>query len=344
MPNSMDFVAKLDQTLKRFEFSHYGWTELGQPLSLALYEDWLKAGHHGGMEYLVTHLPKKADSTTWVPRARSAILVAKNYFPHPYSSEKSLSTRTALYAVGEDYHFAFRGELEKAAESLRLDFPGEEFLCFTDSAPILERDLAARAGLGWIGKNSCVIHPQKGSLFFIGEILTSLSLTNQNPLTHDFCGTCDRCIKACPTQALEAPRVLNANKCISYWTIEAKTVAPQALREKFGDWFFGCDICQTVCPWNEKVFGKENMRRLSRQTVEPPLASDLRKILTSSNKSLEKEFAKLPYSRTRAKGLKRNAIYVIGNLQLVELKAEVEAYLVQEEYRELAEWVLKRLA
>ena len=162
---------------------------------------------------------------------------------------------------------------------MRKEFVNQQFLCFTDSAPVLERDLAFRAGLGWIGKNTCVIHPQHGSLFFLGEILTSLQLHSETPQMADFCGTCDRCIQACPTQALSV-RKLEASKCISYWTIEARMDAPEALRPKFGDWFFGCDICQTVCPWNEKAFG------LSKKPITQPspaeMIPDLRWILTTS--------------------------------------------------------------
>jgi len=340
----MDFVSKLAAAVERFPFSHYGWTKLNTPLSLGLYKEWLAAGHHGSMEYLEKHLPLKEDASLWSPKARSALVVARTYFPHPYP-EKTLSPRTALYAAGGDYHLHFRKELEELAQSLKADFQNEEFLCFTDSAPILERDLAARAGLGWIGKNSCVIHPKKGSLFFIGEILTSLDLENSAPMVNDFCGTCDRCIQACPTQAIEKPRVLNATKCISYWTIESKTVAPQNLREKFGDWFFGCDICQTVCPWNEKAFGKEAMRTLSLpQSDSPPNVDELRTILRSSNKALARAFAPLPYSRARSQGLKRNALYVIGNLKLRALRDEVRLFADDPVLGELAGWVLQKLA
>jgi epoxyqueuosine reductase len=139
--------------------------------------------------------------------------------------------------------------------------------------------------------------------------------------------------------------MLNATKCISYWTIEAKEAAPEDLREKFGDWFFGCDICQTVCPWNEKVFGKEQMRALSAPADGQPqdLTTELRWILGSSNKTLSKNFASLPYSRARAQGLKRNALYVIGNLKLYGLKSDVEAYLEDSKLGELARWTLRRL-
>jgi epoxyqueuosine reductase len=340
----MDFVSKLNHWATELQFSHWGTAPLAKPLSLSFYREWLEAGHHASMEYLKRHLPLKEDPTQLSARATSAIVVAKSYFPHPYPA-KTLSGRTALYADGRDYHLDFLAELRQLADKLKVEFPNEEFLCFTDSAPILERDLAARAGLGWVGKNTCLIHPKKGSLFFIGEILTSLALNEPAAQIADFCGTCDRCIRACPTQALIRPRVLDANLCIAYWNIESKEVAPEPLRAALGDWFFGCDICQTVCPWNEKAFGKELMRGLSQPVAAPnaALVADLRWLLSSSNKALSKAFAQLPYSRARAMGLKRNALYVSGNLQLTELRSEITRLLENPQLGALARWALDQM-
>lgn len=346
MPKRMDFVSKLNFLTEGLDFSQSACTPLGQPLSLGLYKDWLTAGHHATMDYLKRHLPVKENPELLLPKAASAIVVAKNYYPHPYPSEAVLSTRTALYARGADYHLQFQEALEKLKGRLEAEYPEEKFLCFTDSAPVLERDLAVRAGLGWIGKNGCVIHPQKGSLFFVGEIFTTLALTSPTPATiPDMCGTCDRCLTACPTQALVAPRVLDARKCISYWTIEARAPAPPALREKFADWFFGCDICQTVCPWNEKVFGRELMRSesLPQLPTTEALLLDLRALLTATPQELRDRFAQLPYSRARALGLKRNALYVAGNLRLRELRPEIESHLTNLDLKELSEWALARL-
>ncbi len=345
MPVGMDFVSHLTASAERFSFSHWGFTTLGTPLSLDLYRGWLKAGNHASMDYLERHLPMKENPQLLMPKARSAIVVAKNYSPHPYPLENSsFQPRTALYASGIDYHFEFRRELEELAQALKAKYPEEEFLCFTDSAPVMERDLGVQAGLGWIGKNTCLIHPKKGSLFFLGEIFTSLICSDSPTQLPDFCGTCDRCITACPTQAITSPRVLDAGKCISYWTIEAREAAPEPLREKFGDWFFGCDICQTVCPWNEKLYGKEPMATLSQTPVSAheDLARDLRWILTSSNKALSKSFAKQPYLRARPQGLKRNALYVIGNLRIVSLRDCVEIATADESLREVAEWALQK--
>ncbi len=347
MPSSKNFVATATHAIGQASFSHWGWAKLRRPTSLNLYREWLEQGHHASMTYLERHLPQKENPSSMiaVDKAVSALVVAKGYLPHPYPHTPEFSPRTALYAQGRDYHLEFQQELERVAQLLRAEFPEDQFLCFTDSAPILERDLAVQAGLGWVGKNTCVIHPQKGSLFFIGEILTTRALLEPEAISiPDMCGTCDRCIRACPTQALEAPRVLNARKCIAYWTIEARTPAPESLRPQFGDWFFGCDICQTVCPWNEKAFGKESMRRLSQtpQPLQPEsnLLEDLREILEESNQALKHRFAAFPQSRARALGLKRNALYVIGNRQLRELTPTVEGLLLDPDLGSLARWTL----
>jgi epoxyqueuosine reductase len=336
----MEFVSKL---LRENGFDHFGFARLQKPLTMDIYREWLDHGHHGNMDYLRTHADLKERPKELAPRALSAIVIAKSYFPHPYSGDLSASFRTALYAKGGDYHHQFRRELEDIARRLKDEFQSEEFLCFTDSAPILERDLAYRAGIGWVGKNTCVIHPQKGSLFFLGQILTSLDCEPPSSPIRDFCGTCSRCIEACPTQAIESPRKLNATKCISYWTLEARADAPEELRAKIGDWFAGCDICQTVCPWNEKAFGRANMRTLSADRVEPPKIEDLRWILTRSNHELLRHFASSPLQRPRPRGLKRNALQIIGNLRLTDLRPEVESFLEDEHLKNIARWALTQL-
>ena len=218
----MGFVSKAENLLKRSGFEHFGFSRLETPLSMAVYDEWLQKGHHGSMRYLENHRDAKASPISHFKRAKSAIVVAKPYFPHPYAhGERPLSAlRTALYAQGDDYHLAFKAELEAVIEGLKVDFADDEFLCFTDSGPILERDLAYRAGLGWVGKNTCLIHNRHGSLFFLGQILTSVSF-DESPAQRvaDACGNCQRCLDICPTGALEKPRWLNANKCIAYWTI-----------------------------------------------------------------------------------------------------------------------------
>ncbi len=351
MPFSMDFVSTLTSLMQRHNLEHYGIAPLERPLSMDFYREWLRDGHHAGMEYLAEHAQLKENPQQFQPRARSAIVVARSYANHPYAErpypqpEFPKALRTSLYSRGEDYHIHFRQELEGIADDLRVQFAGEEFLCFTDSAPILERDLAYRAGVGWFGKNTCLIHPQHGSLFFIGQILTSMNVQSAPAPLPDHCGTCDRCIRACPTGAIESPRKLNSNKCISYWTIEAREAAPEAIRAKTGSWFFGCDICQTVCPWNEKVFGRETMRREASpdEAKTQLLYEDLRWVLSSSNKEIERKTFRSPLSRARPMGLKRNALVVIGNLKIQELRPEVEKALNEPRLKNLAEWTMNQL-
>ena len=335
----MSFVSTIDSLIRQQGIEHFGWARLERPLSMDIYRQWLKAGHHAGMEYLAHHAGMKENPQELAPRARSALVIAKSYAKHPYPKTPFPKTlRTALYAQGEDYHFHFKRELDSVAKSLRALFPEEEFLCFTDSAPILERDLAYRAGVGWFGKNTCLIHPDHGSLFFIGQILTSLKCETTAAPINDHCGTCDRCIRACPTGALESPRQLNANKCISFWTIEAREAGPEALRVKTGDWFFGCDICQTVCPWNEKVFGRAEMQQLVGEKSSEPaeLREDLRWILRSSHNEIARTCKSSPLSRARPLGLKRNALVVIGNKRIHDLRPEVECALTEPRLKELA--------
>lgn len=339
----MDFVSKVEPLLKQAGFDHFGFTRLDKPLSMQIYREWLAKGYHGTMTYLAEHADQKEDSRKFAPRAQSAIVIAKPYFPHPYanSESKAFGLRTALYAQGSDYHLSFRAELEAIAVGLRGQFVNEEFLCFTDSAPILERDLAYRAGLGWVGKNTCLIDPQRGSLFFLGQILTSVSLDSTPATVKDFCGTCDRCIRACPTQAIEEPRKLNATKCISYWTIEARGDAPPELRSKMSNWFFGCDICQTVCPWNEKKHGRDLLSALNDESKSN--ADDLRWILTSSNKEIERTLHDSPILRARPRGLKRNALQIIGNLKIQDLRPEVARYLDDPHLADVARWAMTQL-
>ena len=352
-PSEID-LADLKQTAQSLGFEQLGWPRLAEPLTMAFYERWIAQDYHGSMDYLRDHLEFKKNpqligdkyllphSQSSLPRNKnlqrpdknlqSALVLTHSYYPivHAAQSPSSLpaSVRIAKYAQNSDYHYWFKEKLKALIEKLQTQYPDEVFLPFTDSGPVLERDLAARAGLGWFGKNTCLIHPKKGSLFFIGEILTSLPAPDaaEKPRLPDFCGKCTRCIEVCPTQALESPRVLNANKCISFLTIESKESPPPNLRSQIGDWFFGCDLCQTVCPWNEKIFKFE---KSENQHIKNPNTSEdeinfFHFILTASNKKLQKSFHGSPLLRATAFGLKRNALIVIGNKKIVELLGDVQ--------------------
>jgi epoxyqueuosine reductase len=341
-------TSLINDQLTNLGFSHFGLTPLNKPLSFEFYQEWLNEGLHGEMGYLKDHAPIKEEPQKKWPRAQSALVFAAPYFPHPEPNPSFplKEARIALYAQGKDYHHWFKESMLKLCHHLQELFPFEEFLPFTDSSPILERDLARRAGLGWAGKNTCLIHPKKGSLFFIGEIYTSLQLaTSREPLP-DFCGTCNRCIEVCPTEALIEPHKMDARKCISYLTIESRQVPPEPLREKMGDWFFGCDLCQTVCPWNQKIFKDklsiEPLLSLSA-TSESQLIEDLRYVLTASGKKIEKDFLGTPLSRAGGFGLKRNALVVAANRGLKELSAEIASLTSHPKLGELAQWALARI-
>ena len=290
------------------------------------------------MKYLADHLPLKKNPPLLTPHMKSSFVFAFPYVKNIPGQQNFpvQKNRVALYAKGFDYHFFLKEKLNSLISKLKKIYPQEEFLPVTDSFPLMERDLAARAGLGWFGKNTCLIHPKKGSLFLLCEILTSLDLAETQKPLPDFCGTCTKCIEICPTSAIESPRLLNATKCISYWTIESRKIPPEPLREKFGDWLFGCDLCQTVCPWNQKIYkGLLETRPLIDHTPENEHSSHSEKellqelifILSSSGKKISEWTKGTPLSRAGRFGLRRNALIVIANRNINGLRYHVERNL-----------------
>ena len=380
---AVDLHSVLESLGKELGFYRLHWIDLKAPLSIEKYRLWLEKGMNGEMKYLSDHLDTKTHPEKLLSnlntQARSIIVGSMPYFPAKNDRSPFSFLKTAAYSKGKDYHLWLRENLETVAQRLQNYLPEAKFLVGTDALPILERDFGFQAGIGWIGKNTCLIDSENGSLFFIGEILCSVSApaTTGEKLTAqtaddklDFCGTCTRCIDACPTGAIESPRELNAEKCISYWTIEAKTVPPVDIRKKMDGWFFGCDICQTVCPWNRKKFGeallqanekkfaKENFTSVtdsvSGSATDSITASDLRPhhsdlrsqmlqsfkfILESSGKNLTKLVHETPLNRARPRGLKRNALLGIAHYNLTELSETVSHYQKDEHLGELAKWV-----
>ncbi len=343
----MDSETKksIESCIVEFPFTSFGFAPLKTPETIDAYKLWLKNNFHGSMAYLQDHLTFKEFPKTLFDQSRSAIVVTKDYYPAPQKSKLPIhNLRIAEYAKSDDYHEWFKNQLDQLITKLEKAFPGEMFTAMTDSKPVLERDLAQQAGLGWFGKNTCLIDSKQGSLFFIGEIYTSLNLEAIKAIHPDRCGTCTRCIDACPTGAIIEPYVLDANKCISYLTIEKKGNIPEELRPQINDWLFGCDICQTVCPWNEKVFGEEiKPKQAEKLTVTSELITELKYLLTTSGKKLMKEFSDSPLSRARGSGLKRNALIVIANLGIKELIQEVIECKKQESIKEVATWCEAKL-
>ncbi len=335
---------KLTKILESKNLERFGFTELTRPLTMDFYLDWIKSSQYGEMEYLKNHVPKKENPQALLPKARSAIVLSFSYLPHPYPErERQLKgARTALYSRGKDYHHWIGLTLNELCEELKIQFPEESFVGFVDSGPVLERDLAQRAGLGWYGKNTCIIHPKRGSLFFIAEIYTTLKLDPNKQIQSDHCGTCRRCIDICPTGALNV-RNLDARKCISYLTIESKEIPSPSLRSQIGDWLFGCDLCQSVCPWNIKFY-KNEIEIENQDSKKEDLITDLSFILESSNKALAKNFRDSSLSRASGNKLKRNAIIVAANRELIELSSLISSYKSNPYFSELCDWALQKLA
>lgn len=379
-----DFKSTLNHCLHEFGLNQIEVGPLRSPVTIGFYESWLQENHFGTMTYLKNHYDIKKNPHLLHQNLRSVISLAQAYYPAEYPHPEENPARVALYARNMDYHDWLKEKLHLIIQKLQTQFPNQVFLPYVDSGPILERNWAYENRLGWFGKNTCLIHPEHGSLFFIAEILTSLpyniakmhtvdahsvnttsmnadlattldteaaSSTSLEPLP-DFCGKCQKCLDICPTQALISPRKMKADLCISYLTIESKEAPPIELRPRIGDWFFGCDLCQTVCPWNEKVFRKKELPRHSQNTPHLQLSlSDsernelvvyFRWLLTASHKQIQKKTLGSPLARAGAKGLKRNALIVIANQKLIELKPEVEQ-LQLEAFAELKAWTLAQL-
>jgi epoxyqueuosine reductase len=212
---------------------------------------WLDEGKAGEMKYLENRFAERVDPSVYFPGVRSIVCVAVNYHV-PVDAPPPGHARIARYAQGDDYHERLMDNLRQLADWMRTEFPGSETRCATDSAPVAEREFAARAGLGWVGKHTLILHPRVGSWLLLGEVLTTLALPPDSPMA-DHCGTCTRCIDACPTDAITGPQQLDPRKCISYLTIEHRGQIDPVLQQQMGDWVVGCDICQEVCPFNRRA-------------------------------------------------------------------------------------------
>ena len=211
-------------------------------------EEWLKQGRHGSMAWMENHFDQRIDPRNLVEGAKSVVSVLLNYFPDPTHQQPEGAPKVSKYAWGEDYHSVIKRKLYRVLEFIQMEVGELNARVFTDSAPVMDKAWAKRGGLGWIGKHTNLIHPKMGSWYFIGEIIIDVELDYDGPMK-DYCGTCTRCIDACPTNALE-PYKIDSTRCISYLSIELREKMPQEFRGKTEGWVYGCDICQDVCPWN----------------------------------------------------------------------------------------------
>src|SRR5438093_2669587 len=275
------------------------------------FREWLRDGAHGEMYYMQRGEEKRCDPEKILPEAQSIVALALNYFQEERThrrSETAATGRIARYAWGDDYHDVIGAKLNRMDEFLR-SFGGQQ-KCYVDTGPVLERDHAAQAGIGWHGKSTMLIDEWLGTWFFLAEVLTTLELPPDEPVP-DRCGTCQRCIKACPNGAITAPHRLDSRRCISYLTIELKTAIPVELRSLIGDRIFGCDDCLDACPWNR--FAKES-RESAFRARRSTTGMLLREYLELTDEEFRALFRKSPIKRIRRRGFLRNVCVALGNV------------------------------
>lgn len=303
-------------------FDLVGIATLGPAETSDAFAEWLSHGYAGDMDYLPRGASKRRDTREPFPGASSAIAVGLNY------GGTAPSGPVARYARGDDYHEVMWDKLDLLHRWIEAQLSRPiRGKAYVDTGPILERDLARKAGLGWFGKNTNLINPELGSFFFIGSLLLDLDLASDAPFATDHCGSCTRCLDACPTQALVAPGVLDATRCISYLTIEARGEIAAELRDSVGSLLYGCDICQDVCPWNVK-FSRDASQPgfVPREAIAGKDARTLaREILAMDDNEFREKFKGSPMKRAKLKGLKRNAAVVLANVGRGDFEQSVRA-------------------
>ncbi len=304
------------------------------------FQHWLAQGYAGDMAYLSKHADARRDPASVLTTVRSVVMTALTYDATVSSSPDH--GRIARYALGEDYHDVLRRMLDGLLAWIQEQVPGTLGRGVVDTAPLLERDFARRAGLGWFGKNTMLLNRKLGSWFFLGALLLDLDLPADAPFVADHCGTCTACLDACPTQAFPAAHVLDARRCISYLTIELRTGIPEDLRPAVGDWIFGCDVCQEVCPWNRAA--ARGLAFPSRSASAKPQAA-LVELLDVSDDEFRGRYRHTALWRAKRRGLLRNVAIALGNVGDVRALPALERALSDSEplVREAAAWAIGRI-
>ena len=292
-------------------FTATGITRLDRNSHATELDRWLADGHAGTMTYLHRQAKRRKDPRTIMPKATCAVVTMTNYFHGSADPGPVARGRVAQYAWSSDYHDVLGERLEQLADAIRLLAPHSQTRCYVDAGPVPERELAQRAGLGWIGKNMMLIHPEIGSFTFIGVVLTDAELEPDLPFEADRCGSCRRCLDACPTDAFVGPRDLDARACISYLTIEHRGAFTDTQRAQVGDWLFGCDVCQDVCPWNVSFAQATGDPGFA---IRPAVAKpDADVFATIDDDEFDRRFGDTPFSRPGRNGMRRNAAAVLAN-------------------------------
>jgi epoxyqueuosine reductase len=305
----MSLAAAIKAEARRLGFPLVGISTPDPPLHVDAFERWLAAGYHGQMAYLAGDRARqrRADPRLILPECQSILVLGMPYPAYAGGRPEQLVGRVAAYACGVDYHEDIPPRLRALVAFIEAQV-GRSISqrWYTDTGPLLERDLAQRAGLGWIGKNTCLIHPQWGSYFFLAEILLDMALEIDEPFAFDRCGSCTRCLEACPTGCILPGRVLDASRCLAYLTIELKGAIPEDLRFAVGDWVFGCDVCQQVCPWNAK-------RLLASTAPDATFQPRLEAEMALTGDEFNRKFKSTPVLRARRRGYLRNVAVALGN-------------------------------
>jgi epoxyqueuosine reductase len=334
--------AAIKEKARSLGFELTGVAALGPFPETIFYPKWLEQGYAGEMHYLGRQQPAKLQPESLMPGAKSVIVCAMNYnSPRPRTSFDRLRAWVSRYAWGEDYHETLRTKLDELARWMQADSPNRTAKVYVDTGPLLERVYAKYAGVGWFGKNTCIINQQIGSWIFLGCILTDLEIEPDQPVP-DRCGTCTRCIDVCPTGAIVEPYVLDSRKCISYTTIELRGPVPEGDREGIGHHLFGCDLCQDVCPWNRKAPDSGNGAFEPKPGLFWP---EIDRLLGMNDDEWRRLIRGTAMKRAKVKGLLRNLMVVAGNSGVREFLPKLEKFLFHEDdhVRSHAAWAIRRL-
>jgi epoxyqueuosine reductase len=335
-----NFADHLKQQAQRIGFDRVGIAPATDADGFDRLQDWLAQGFAGEMRYMSAHGDARRHPASILPSVRSVVMVSLSYAPT--APDPPDAAKIARYARGGDYHDVLRAKLKELLAWIRQELPKVQGRGVVDTAPLLERDFARRAGLGWFGKNTMLIHPRLGSYTFLGALLLDIDLAADKPFVPNHCGTCTRCLDECPTDAFVGPGKLDARRCISYLTIELRGSMPEDLRGGVGHWVFGCDICQEVCPWNRKATPGTATELQPRAEM---IAPDLVGWLSLTDEDFRRRFDGTALLRTGRRGLLRNIAIVLGNrgdpaaLPALERAAEDPEEII----RDACRWAIDRI-
>ncbi|HYV34853.1 MAG TPA: tRNA epoxyqueuosine(34) reductase QueG [Gemmataceae bacterium] len=334
---------RIKEQARRLGFELAGIAAPSEAETFAHYQGWLQGGFAGEMSYLERHAEARRHPEAVFAPVRSIVVVGMNYKPAgPEDDAPPLTGKVARYARGIDYHEVLWRRLDELLAWIQEQVPRCQGRGVVDTAPLLERDIARRAGLGWFGKNAMLIHKHLGSYFFLGALLLDLALRPDSPHETQHCGTCTACLDACPTNAFTGPWNLDARRCISYLTIELRGAIPEELREPMGDWVFGCDICQEVCPWNRKA---PDSAEPTFQQALPSGRVELIALLEMSEAEFRRRYRHTALWRPRWSGMRRNAAIALGNLGDIAALSALERAATDTDIvvREAALWAIGQL-